>query len=234
MPTNDFELTVPDLYRLLVKFPCINSTAATNFPKHIYHPQRSCGKVMFLHLSVILFTGGLPYPSGQTPLADTLPGADTPLGRHPWTDTSPCTVHDGIRSTSGRYASFWNAILLKHIWCRESCPEFLGIPSRCFMDDTWEYISMLKVYFSVVDEFHFPHGLASKEKLSLNLFLIFYTQRSIKENKWKEPSPLNNSMQQSFSTFACSTHNTPIAVYTRTILFFLKIIPNISCKIDIK
>ena len=25
---------------------------------HVYRPQRSCGKVMFLHLSVILFTGG--------------------------------------------------------------------------------------------------------------------------------------------------------------------------------
>ena len=38
--------------------------------KLFYRPQRSCGKVMFLHLSIILFTGGcLPYPSplGQTP-----------------------------------------------------------------------------------------------------------------------------------------------------------------------
>ena len=26
--------------------------------RHFYRPQRSCGKVMFLHLSVILFTGG--------------------------------------------------------------------------------------------------------------------------------------------------------------------------------
>ena len=25
---------------------------------YFYRPQRSCGKVMFLHLSVILFTGG--------------------------------------------------------------------------------------------------------------------------------------------------------------------------------
>ena len=28
-----------------------------------YHPQRSCGKVMFLHLSVILFTGGMSVPA---------------------------------------------------------------------------------------------------------------------------------------------------------------------------
>ena len=33
---------------------------------YFYHPQRSCGKVMFLHLSVILFTG-----------------ADTPMGSYP-------------------------------------------------------------------------------------------------------------------------------------------------------
>ena len=29
--------------------------------------KRSCGKVMFLHLSVILFTGGGVYPPRQTP-----------------------------------------------------------------------------------------------------------------------------------------------------------------------
>ena len=50
-----------------------------------YCPQRRCGKVMCLHLSVILFTGGV----WQTP-----PQADTPLGRHSpgqtpllWADT---------------------------------------------------------------------------------------------------------------------------------------------------
>ena len=48
---------------------------------HFYRPQRSCGKVMFLHLSVILFTGGggvCRTPSRQTPSQ-----ADTPLlGKH--------------------------------------------------------------------------------------------------------------------------------------------------------
>ena len=46
---------------------------------NLYHPQRSCGKVMFLHMSVILSTGGC--------LADT-PWADTP-DRHHWADTPP-------------------------------------------------------------------------------------------------------------------------------------------------
>ena len=41
-----------------------------------YRPQRSCCKVMLLHLSVILFTGG----GGvcQTPLWAAIPGADPP------------------------------------------------------------------------------------------------------------------------------------------------------------
>ena len=51
---------------------------------------RSCGKVMFLHLSVILFTGVSAIPPRQTP------------------PTPPCAVHAGVRSTGGRY---WNAIL---------------------------------------------------------------------------------------------------------------------------
>ena len=56
----------------------------------LYGPQRSCGKVMFLHLSLILFTGGGCLPQcilGYTPWADTPgqtpPWADTPLGRPP-------------------------------------------------------------------------------------------------------------------------------------------------------
>ena len=102
---------------------------------------------MFLHVSVILFTGRcLPHsplpavtPPGQTfppprqipPWADT-PQADTLWADTPWADTTwadnppgqtpPCPVHvwitpprpvhAGIRSTSGRYASHWNAFLL--------------------------------------------------------------------------------------------------------------------------
>ena len=50
-----------------------------------YRPQRSCGKVMFLHLSVILSTGG-------GALADTTPPqADGHYHR--------------------RYASYWNVFL---------------------------------------------------------------------------------------------------------------------------
>ena len=106
-----------------------------------YRPQRSCGKVMFLHLSVILFTGGLPppwadtsicrHPSGQTPPWADTPWADISLGRHPpgqtptwadthpWADTpqadTPQAVHAGIWSTSRQYASYWNAFLFIYL-----------------------------------------------------------------------------------------------------------------------
>ena len=77
------------------------------------------GKVIFLHLSVILFTvgeGGLPQgmlgfapPPEQTPH----PGSRHPLEQtHPWSRHPPCSACWEIRSTSGRYASYWNAILL--------------------------------------------------------------------------------------------------------------------------
>ena len=77
------------------------------------------------------------HPPGQTPLlgrhrswahtpqADTPPG-QTPPSRYPhpraatpWADTSPYAVHAGIRSTSGRYASYWNAYFLKILLAAE-------------------------------------------------------------------------------------------------------------------
>ena len=45
-----------------------------------YRPQRSCGKVMFLHLSVILFTGGGVWQTPPRPLQQTATAAD---GTHP-------------------------------------------------------------------------------------------------------------------------------------------------------
>ena len=99
-------------------------------------PQTKFAKVMFLHLSVILFTGGggvwlsacwnthppgsrhLPradIPWEQTPLEQTpLPGAGTPLlGADTPVKTPPLrSACWEIRATSGRYASYWNAFLL--------------------------------------------------------------------------------------------------------------------------
>ena len=61
---------------------------------YFYRPQRSCGKVMFLHLSVILFPGRHPprqkpplgrHPPGRQPLSHH-PRQTPPRGRHPQAD----------------------------------------------------------------------------------------------------------------------------------------------------
>ena len=74
-----------------------------------YHPPQSCDKVMFLHLSVILFTGGVYYiPLLDRPPRQTPSWAETPLSRHPPGrnhppgQTPPYAVHAGKQSTSGR------------------------------------------------------------------------------------------------------------------------------------
>ena len=63
-----------------------------------YRPQRSCGKVMFLHVSVILSTvegGGRQTPPGQLPWADS-PWADSPrTGRHHPPPTGTATAAGG-------------------------------------------------------------------------------------------------------------------------------------------
>ena len=106
---------------LLVNY-LLNHEIPLKFWIDYYRPQRSCGKVMFWHLSVIQFTEGEWV--ADTPRADTLPGQTAPPGRYPpqprqtppWTDT-PRSACWEIRATSGRYASYWNAYLLIFIIC---------------------------------------------------------------------------------------------------------------------
>ena len=64
--------------------------------------KRSCGKVMFLHLSVILFTRGVSASGSRENVCLWVQGVYTP-----WADT-PCRDDHW----SGRYASYWNAFLL--------------------------------------------------------------------------------------------------------------------------
>ena len=78
---------------------------------NFYLRQWSWGKVMFLHVSVILFTGvsvsvhaEIPPPQEQTPP----PGADTPPEQTSPPRSSACWE---IWATSGRYASCWNAMV---------------------------------------------------------------------------------------------------------------------------
>ena len=93
---------------------------------NIYRPQRSWGKVIFSQASLLLSASvyaGIPQPpparrppllgrqTGRPPLARQTPTpwqGDTPRkGRPPL--SSACWE---IRSTSGRYSSYWNAILV--------------------------------------------------------------------------------------------------------------------------
>ena len=111
-------------------------------------------KVIFLHLSVILFTGGVclsacwdttppeqtPPPPEQTntpgsrhPLEQNPPGADPPGADTPPQEQTPPRAdtppeqtppaYSSIRSTSGRYASYWNAFLFacNCVWHRKYC-----------------------------------------------------------------------------------------------------------------
>ena len=63
--------------------------------------SRSCGKVMFLHLSVILFTGGHSQDQRQTPLPPPRPEVET---TSPDERKTPPTGREG--HCSGQYASY--------------------------------------------------------------------------------------------------------------------------------
>ena len=131
-------------------------------------------KVIFLHLSVILFTGGkvsasvhagIAPPRADTPPLSRYPQADTPhpLGRHtpeqtpprsrhppgadtPWSRHTPQSRHppgadtpkeqtppweadSGIRSMSGRFASYLNAFLFGKIFAK-NCMKIKEIGTR--------------------------------------------------------------------------------------------------------
>ena len=124
---------------------------------HFYRPQRSWAKVMFLQVSVILSTGGgvsasvhpgIPCreqtppgsrpPPEQTPPGSRDPQEHTPPGsrhqpqsRHPpGADTPPPREADsGIRSTTGRYASYWNAFLSRNKFTSDWLSKFSLEPS---------------------------------------------------------------------------------------------------------
>ena len=101
-------------------------------------------KVMFLLVSVILSTGGsasvqkYPPPPGKEapPGRKHPPEGSTPRRKHPWEGSTPpprrkhplegstprkeAPPPPGIRSMSGRYASYWNAFLFM-IYANDLC-----------------------------------------------------------------------------------------------------------------
>ena len=83
-------------------------------------------KVIFLQVSVCPQGGrvsasvhaGMPYPppDGEPPRMENPPGWRTPPGGEP----PPPEADSSIRSTSGRYASYWNAYLFLKSYCEKS------------------------------------------------------------------------------------------------------------------
>ena len=93
--------------------PWIRYCTEELLPRIITACNSSCGKECFyIRVSRILSTGG-----GGGRCIPVFLWADTPIGRHPphWQTPPPPdrhpTQHYEIRSTSGRYASYWNAFL---------------------------------------------------------------------------------------------------------------------------
>ena len=129
---------------------------------------------MFLQASVILSTGGVsasvhagipcppqsrhPPEQTHTPRSRHPPGADTSLlpemqppapgSRYPSGADTP-QADSGIRSMSGRYASYWNAFLFKFFhWDR---PHLCHHPQTCWKVGGWPSTEM----HSSLNNFHF-------------------------------------------------------------------------------
>ena len=144
------------ILRLFDQWELVVSNLKTNF----YRPQRSCGQGYVLLVSVILSTGGgpasvhagIPPPPGRrppreggTPEGDPLvstppPKGVTPPGRRP--------PPPGIRSMSGRCASYWNAFLYWMKW-QDTEPVNLFQTSSRHLDDLcqqfvpfWQFIQL--------------------------------------------------------------------------------------------
>ena len=94
------------------------------------------------------------HPREQTPpssqSSNPLPqGADTPLEQTPPKQTPPREADSGIRSMSGRYASYWNAFLFKFFhWDR---PHLCHHPQTCWKVGGWPSTEM----HSSLNNFHF-------------------------------------------------------------------------------
>ena len=98
----------------------VNQTQALIYPfdiRSFYRPQRSCHKVMFLHMSVILFTGGTETPLDRDPTGQRLPRQ-----RPPWTEAPT------RRTVTNRwYTSYWNVFLFQNVSTKFSYSSLKGL-----------------------------------------------------------------------------------------------------------
>ena len=124
-----------------------------------------------------VFTGVCLSTGGVYPIAcwDTLPRDQwqtSSLGRHPpWADTPLCAVHAGIRSTSGCYASHWNAFLFS-MWMDLKCDDrilgadWLEALFRCVVVNRISYRNRLRK----CERDHFTTGKWIRIRTSLMLW----------------------------------------------------------------
>ena len=96
---------------------------------NIYRPQQSCGKVIFLHLSVILSTGGSVIP--PRPRADTSPGrhlpGQTPPHSECWYTVNKRAVRIWLECnlvTTVSWWFLWNDRSTKASWICITCRYF--------------------------------------------------------------------------------------------------------------
>ena len=107
-------------------------------------------KVMFLLVSVILLTGGVCLSAcwdtttpKQTPPEQTLPWEQTPPFPREQTPL-PQEADSGIRSMSGRYASYWNAFLF--LLCFYLCSK--NVLRRRSLRNVFDILSNSKIAFT--------------------------------------------------------------------------------------
>ena len=107
-----YSVFFPSLQRLLMAQTHCYCLKSQLF-RYFYRPQRSCGQgYVFTRVCDSVNRGGsASVHAGIPPLP---PGADTPPKQTPWEQTPP-EADSGIRSMSGRYASYWNAFLFMKI-----------------------------------------------------------------------------------------------------------------------
>ena len=125
--------------------------------------NEAVAKVIFLHLFVILFTGGVSSRENRPPAERTPcphqgdppgkespparrnpPGKETPRQGEPLPGKENPTGRENpppIRSMSGRYASYWNAFLLLNVGCAvisdfQNCQHHLVLKS-CKGNHIW-------------------------------------------------------------------------------------------------
>ena len=100
--------------------------------RSFYHPQHSCGKLMFSQASVILFTEGVSarHPLGRHPQVDSLPEQIHPLGRPPQED---------IPLPPGRHPSQQTATAVDGTHPLECILVYLRSTSYCLSgENVWE------------------------------------------------------------------------------------------------